>query len=265
MNKFLTFQGQQPLYLGDVDFASQAIRDAFKLVLRGLTGSDSANAILRGVAPSTRSSSVSFSAGVVSIDGEILPVDASLPISGTLSDTFYLRIKSTYGGSRTFKDGETHSCWETRSVEVTKDVTDYPLSAFRRLVGGFGTQKWHYEDDAVDFNLVRTGVVWLVTIKRTAMTSLEEHFFEVNVPGIQSNDLLSFPTVDTLVPATVFVDGPGTPRASYGITSEPLAVKYSRTNDGELHILMDMVESSVAAGTSYAQVVLPVFNSVENG
>lgn len=259
MNKFLTFQGQQPLYLGDVDFASQAIRDAFKLVLRGLTGSDSANAILRGVVPSTRSSSVSFSAGVVSIDGEILPVDASLPISGTLSDTFYLRIKSTYGGSRTFKDGETHSCWETRSVEVTKDVTDYPLSAFRRLVGGFGTQKWHYEQGGVDFNLVRTGVVWLVTIKRTAMTSLEEHFFEVNVPGIQRDDLLPFPTVDTLVPATVFIDG------NSGITSEPLEVKYSRTNDGELHILMDMVESSVAAGTSYAQVVLPVFNSVENG
>lgn len=258
MNKFLTFQGQQPLYLGDVDFASQAIRDAFKLVLRGLTGSDSANAILRGVAPSTRSSSVFFSAGVVSIDGEILPVDATT-LSGTLSDTFYLRIKSTYGGSRTFKDGETHSCWETRSVEVTKDATDYPLSAFRRLSGGFGSQKWHYEQGGVDFNLVRTGVVWLVTIKRTAMTSLEEHFFEVNVPGIQSNDLLSFPTVDTLVPTTVFIDG------NSGITSEPLTVKYSRTNDGELHILMDMVESSVAAGTSYAQVVLPVFSSVENG
>lgn len=258
MNKFLTFQGQQPLYLGDVDFASQAIRDAFKLVLRGLTGSDSANAILRGVAPSTRSSTVVFSAGVVSIDGEILPVDVST-ISGTLSDTFYLRIKSTYGGSRTFKDGETHSCWETRSVEVTKDVTDYPLSAFRRLVGGFGSQKWHYEDDAANFNLVRTGPVWLVTIKRTAMTSLEEHFFEVYVPGIQSNDLLPFPTVDTIVPTTVFIDG------NSGITSEPLVVKYSRSSNGELHILMDLVESSVAAGTSYAQVVLPVFNSVENG
>lgn len=258
MNKFLTFQGQQPLYLGDVDFASQAIRDAFKLVLRGLTGSDSANAILRGVVPSTRTSSVSFSAGVVSIDGEILPVDATL-LSGTLADTFYFRIKSTYGGSRTFKDGETHSCWETRSVEVTKDVTDYPLSAFRRLRGGFGSQRWHYEQGGEDFNLVRTGLVWLVTIKRTAMTSLEEHFFEVNVPGIQSDDLLAFPTVDTLVPATVFIDG------NSGITSEPLEVKYSRTNDGELHILMDLVESSVAAGTSYAQVVLPVFNSVENG
>lgn len=260
MNKFLTYQGQQPLYLGDIDFASQAIRDAFKLVLRGLTGSDSANAILRGVAPSARSSSssVSFSAGVVSIDGEILPVEASL-VSGTISDTFYLRIKSTYGGSRTFKNGETHSCWETRSVEVTAAVTDYPLSAFRRLRGGFGSQKWHYEQGGVDFNLVRTGLVWLVTIKRTAMTSLEEHFFEVNVPGIQSNDLLSFPTSDTLVPATVFIDG------NDGITAEPLAVKYSRTNGGELHILMDLVESSVAAGTSYAQVVLPVFNSVENG
>lgn len=258
MNKFLTFQGQQPLYLGDVDFASQAIRDAFKLVLRGLTGSDSANAILRGVAPSTRNSSVSFSAGVVSIDGEILPVETSL-VSGSLSDTFYLRIKSTYGGSRTFKDGETHSCWETRSVEVTKDVTDYPLSAFRRLRGGFGSQRWHYEQGGVDFYLVKSGLVWIATIRRVAMTQMDEHFFEIDVPGIQSDDLLPFPTVDTLVPTTVYIDG------ASGITSEPLAVNYRRTNDGDLHILMDLVELGYAAGTSYAQVVLPVFNSIENG
>lgn len=259
MNKFLTYQGQQPLYLGDIDFASEAVRDAFAQLLKGLTGSDSANAILRGVVGTIHNNNVVFSAGIVSIDGEILPVEANAGINGNLSDTFYLRVKSTYGGSRTFLDGETHDCWETRSVEVTKDVTDYPIASFRRLTGGFGSQRWHYEQGGEDFNLVRTGLVWLVTIKRTAMTSAEEHFFEVNVPGIQSNDLLSFPTVDTLVPATVFIDGYD------GITAEPLAVKYSRTNGGELHILMDLVESSVAAGTSYAQVVLPVFNSVENG
>lgn len=252
MNKFLTFQGQQPLYLGDVDFASQAIRDAFKMVLQGLTGSSDANAILRGVVPSTRSSTVFFSAGVVSIDGEILPVVEST-VTGTLSDTFYLKINSTLGGSRVFKDGETHSCWETRSVEVTKTVTDYPLASFRRLQGGFGTQRWHYDQGGVDFNLAKTGLLWVMTIKRTAMTGLEEHFFEVNVPGIQSDDLQSFPSVATLIPTTVYINGDN------GVTSEPLEVWYNKTSGGELHILMDLVESSAAAGFGYAQVVLPVF------
>lgn len=252
MNKFLTFQGQQPLYLGDVDFASQAIRDAFKMVLQGLTGSSDANAILRGVEPDARSSTVFFSAGVVSIEGEILPVEASA-VTGTLSDTFYLKINSTLGGSRVFKDGETHSCWETRSVEVTKTVTDYPLASFRRLQGGFGTQRWHYAQGGVDFNLVKNGLVWTMTIMRSAMTGLDEHFFEVNVPGIQSDDLQAFPSVATLIPTTAYINGNG------GVTSKPLEVWYNKTSGGELHILMDLADSSAADGTSYAQVVIPVF------
>ena len=239
MNKFLTFQGQQPLYLGDVDFASQAIRDAFKMVLQGLTGSSDANAILRGVVPDVRSSTVFFSAGVVSIEGEILPVEASA-VTGTLSDTFYLKINSTLGGSRVFKDGETHSCWETRSVEVTKTVTDYPLASFRRLQGGFGTQRWHYDQGGVDFNLAKTGLLWVMTIKRPAMTGLDD-------------DLEAFPSAVTIVPTTVYIYG------NDGVTSQPLEVSYNKTLGGELHILMDLADSSAAAGTSYAQVVIPVF------
>lgn len=250
MNKFLTFQGQQPLYLGDVDFASQAIRDAFKMVLQGLTGNS--NAILSGVMPSQRQDAVFFSAGVVSIAGEILPVVLS-SVTGTLSDTFYLKINSTLGGSRVFKDGETHSCWETRSVEVTKTVTDYPLASFRRLQGGFGTQRWHYDQGGVDFNLAKTGLLWVMTIKRPAMTGLDEHFFELNVPGIQSDDLEAFPSVVTIVPTTVYIDG------NDGVTSKPLEVSYNKTLGGELHILMDLADSSAAEGTSYAQVVIPVF------
>lgn len=250
MNKFLTFQGQQPLYLGDVDFASQAIRDAFKMVLQGLT--ENSNAILSGVMPSQRQDAVFFSAGVVSIAGEILPVVLS-SVTGTLSDTFYLKINSTLGGSRVFKDGETHSCWETRSVEVTKTVTDYPLASFRRLQGCFGTQRWHYDQGGVDFNLAKTGLLWVMTIKRPAMTGLDEHFFELNVAGIKEDDLETFPSVVTIVPTTVYIDG------NDGVTSQPLVVSYNKTLGGELHILMDLADSSAAAGTSYAQVVIPVF------
>lgn len=251
MNKFLTYQGQQPLYLGDIDFASDAVRDAFAQLLKGLTGSDGANAILRGVVGSTHNNNVVFSAGIVSIDGEILPVEANAGINGSMSDTFYLRVKSTYGGSRTFLDSETHDCWETRSVEVTKDVTDYPLAAFRRLQGGFGSQRWRYSQGGFDFWLVKTGLTWLVSLKRPAMSQSEEHFFDVSVPGIQAEDLAVFPTNEATVLTTAYID------TGSGVTTDVLSVKYYR-DSGELKIQMDL-ESGLAAGNGSMQVILPVF------
>ena len=250
MNKFLTYQGQQPLYLGDIDFASEAVRDAFAQLLKGLTGDDNANAILRGVNAAARSSTVNFSEGVVSIGGEILPVE-NTTLAGSLSDTFYLRIKSTYGGTRTFLDGDSHDCWETRSVEVTKDVTDYPLASFRRILGGFGSQRWHYSQGGYDFWLVKTGLTWLVSLKRPPMTRSEEHFFEVSVPGIQADDLLVFPTYEATVLTTAYID------TGSGVTTDVLAVKYYR-DSGELKIQMDL-ESGLAAGYGSMQVILPVF------
>lgn len=254
MNKILTFQGQQPLYLGDIDFASAAVRDAFKQLLKGLTGDDSANAILQGVVGLAGSSSVTFSKGVVSIDGEILPVEVST-VSGYLSDTFYLRIKSAYSGARTFKDGESHQCWETRTVEVTRDETDYPLASFPRLRGGIGKQIWSYNQSGFEFSLIKSGMMWFVSLKRPPMTQADEHFFEIDVPGIPTRELLGFPTSEQLVPTTAYID------TGNGITSDVLSVKFNKTGNGEMHILMDL-ESGSAAGTAYMQVVLPVFITV---
>lgn len=249
MNKFLTFQGQQPLYLGDIDFASAAVRSAFAQLLVGLIGSDSANAIIRGVDLAARFSTVAWTAGVVAIDGEILPVDAG-SASGSLSDTWYLRIKSTYGGARAFVGGETHDCWETRTVELTRDVTDYPLASFRRLYGGFGSRVWRYSDGSTEFRLVKTGLVWLVTLRRPPLTQLDSVFCEIDVPEIPSEDLQAFPSIETLVPTMAYIDG------NDGISGEPLAVYYNRTQDGKLHIRMDL--DGLGAGTGYMQVVLPV-------
>lgn len=255
MNKFLTFQGKQPLYLGDIDFASDAIRSAFSQLLAGLVGSDSPNAIIYGVTATERSSSVVFSAGVVSIDGEILPVEANAGIAGSLADTFYLRIKSAYGGTRTFEGGASHDCWETRTVEVTKDETDYPLASFRRIQGGFGSQIWRYNSGSANptaFRLVKTGLVWLITLRRPPMTQSDEHLFEISVPTIQSDDLVRFPTAEAMVPATAYID------TGEGLTAEPMTVKYYRA-DGNLHIEMDLASGLGAAGNVYMQVILPVF------
>lgn len=251
MNKFLTFQGKQPLYLGDIDFASDAVRTAFAQLLAGLTGSSTPNAILYGVIAAARSSVVTFSAGVVSIAGEILPVEANAGIAGSLADTFYLRIKSTYSGTRTFEGGASHDCWETRTVEVTKDETDYPLADFMRIQGGFGSRIWRYIEGSVAFRLVKTGLVWLVTLKRGPMTRMDEHLFSITIPTIPSDDLVKFPTSEEMVPTTAYIDG------SESLTSEPMTVKYYRDSGG-LNIEMDLA-SGTGAGNIYMQVVLPVF------
>ena len=253
MNKFLTFQGQQPLYLGDIDFASEAVRNAFAQLIAGLLGSDSANAIVSGVVLAARSSTVSWTDGVVFIDGEILPVEAGLA-SGALTDTWYLRIKSTYGGTREFVGGETHDCWETRTVELTRDVTDYPLSSFRRIEGGFGSQLWSSVNGGYELRLVKTGLVWLVTVKRPPMTQSEDSFFEVNISGIPAEDISKFPSYQDMVPTTAYIDdGQG------GLTAEMLYVRYNKTDGGALHIEMELASGLGAAGYGYAQVVLPVF------
>ena len=251
MNKFLTFQGQQPLYLGDIDFASAAVRDAFKKLMIGLAGCDPANAIISGVVGFTGQYPVHFSSGVVCIDGEILPV-AESHFQGSLSEAFYFRINSSYSGSREFVGGETHDCWETRTVEVTKDVTDYPMSSFRRLTGGIGSQVWKYNDGTSEFRLVKTGAVWNAILKRFAMSRMEDHLFDVDVPGIQPDNLSIFPISEETVITSAYITSNG------NTTIEPLLVKYYLSG-GNLHIQMDLASGERATGTTYAQVILPVF------
>ena len=118
MNKFLTFAGTQPVYLGDIDFVQNAAGAAFTQLARALMNSvsDSMNAILQGVDITRISNSeVSYSAGVVVINGEILPV-AGETISAGVSDELYFHVVSVLSGDRTFKDGNTHECYDTRSA-----------------------------------------------------------------------------------------------------------------------------------------------------
>lgn len=252
MNKFLTFQGKQPLYLGDIDFASDAIRTTFAQLLCGLLGTDSPNAILYGVELIQNDQLIQFSDGVVCIDGEILPVEVSTAgTAGSISGPFYFRIKSTYGGGRTFEDGGQHDCWETRTVEVTTDETAYPLADFPRFQGGLGPRNYMYRDGSTVFNLVKNGLVWLTTLRRPAMTQVEAHLFSMDISGIPAEDLNKFPAAETMVATTAYIEG------NDGITAEPMTVKYYR-DSGVLHIVMDL-ESGIAEGPIQMQVILPVF------
>lgn len=120
MNKFLTFPGTQPVYLGDIDFMQDAARAAFSLLFRGLIDSDSnsLNAILQGVDVTILSvDQIQYSAGVVVLNGEILPVEGDT-ISISSSAPLYLHVNSVLSGSRTFKDGNSHDCYDTRTAYV---------------------------------------------------------------------------------------------------------------------------------------------------
>lgn len=124
MNKYLTFAGTQPVYLGDIDFIQNASSQVQNLLLRALLNSASgtANSILQGVEFSTPSAgTIAWTAGVVALGGEVLPIEAGSLTGGatpiSISDLFF-HVSSTLSGSRTFKDGTSHDCFDTRVAVI---------------------------------------------------------------------------------------------------------------------------------------------------
>lgn len=106
MNRLLTFPGQQPIYLGDIDFMQDSVKNAFRQLLVALTGSDTPNCILK--------TATAEQDGVICLDGEIMPYKA---YQGTMIGAHSYKVVSSYSGSRTFKNGEVHDCYEERYAE----------------------------------------------------------------------------------------------------------------------------------------------------
>lgn len=124
MNKFLTFAGVQPVYLGDIDFMQNAASDIFSQLAGALMNQDPSalNAILYGVSITRSESITSWTAGAVVINGEILKVSAgSISIQDTLP--LYFHVVSTFSGDRVFKDGESRECYETRTATINGSST----------------------------------------------------------------------------------------------------------------------------------------------
>lgn len=115
MNKFLTNRGEMPVWLGDIDFMNEAVRDSLIGLAKAITGQDDPTCIISGC----EVSSTGVTAGLVMLSGEILPVEASTIVS----PSYHLEINSTYSGDRTFKDGTVHSAYETRVAVVKSGAT----------------------------------------------------------------------------------------------------------------------------------------------
>lgn len=124
MNKFLTFPGMQPVYLGDIDFLQQAVRDTFLQLLVGLTGKSNPSCILK--------KATATEDGVICLEGEIMPYKA---YAGTELVPKAYRVMTSYSGARVFKNGETHECHEMRYVqELRAAVPSDPLPMLENLL-----------------------------------------------------------------------------------------------------------------------------------
>ena len=128
MNKFLTFQGQQPIYLGDFDFFDKSVRETLADLVQSLTGGESP-VILSGCEMTQSSGSYgrinyTWTAGVVVLDGEVLPIDAG-NASGTAQRGFRFIIETSYDdtGKRQMKAGNIVDCYQIRKAVIT-GITD---------------------------------------------------------------------------------------------------------------------------------------------
>ena len=181
MDKFLTFPGQQPIYLGDIDFMQTAVGAALKNLLISYTGNADGSAILAGVEIIKTETDVSWSEGVLAIGGDIMPVSAG-SISGAANSTLYFQVISTLSGSRTMKDGTVRQCWQTKSATIVTSETDYPVLNFGRA--GTGQQASIYKFDNYPLSgydyavLANCGGAWIFSFRKTATDGTSKKVFE---------------------------------------------------------------------------------------
>lgn len=141
MDRFITHEGQMPIWLGDIDYITGVFRDTVKHIMEGL-GIGSKTFILSGfdVTSSFSKNQITYNwnEGAVVIDGEIYRVDAgSLPVntsSGPMQSPIGLKIIIGYDthGSRQLKSGDVKECWQTRRAVVARNH-DVPLRGLRRF------------------------------------------------------------------------------------------------------------------------------------
>lgn len=245
MNKILTFPGTQPIYLGDVDFMQNAGGSLSTALARALANADSDtfSAILQGVEITALSSEqVQYGDGIVALNGEILPVTGDT-ISISSSAPLYFHIVSVLSGSRTFKDGVSRDCYETRSV-IVNGVSEggIAVASVPRL--------YHRPDDVIySFDspssaVYRKNGFWF--FKRVNIDTLSSGssagFSEIfSIPDINAADLSEIPigTFIGIVAVTSFDSEPTDVTTSFRVRC-----KFSRNVElGRLAVSISAIET----------------------
>lgn len=121
MNRLLTFEGRQPIWLDDLDFLQNSVADEIKKLVEGITDSEDEVIILSGcnvnqVKPNT---SITITAGIIAYKGELYRVDAKQYDSN--AGGFRIKLREDYDseGDRTLlESGEEVSCYQLRRAYI---------------------------------------------------------------------------------------------------------------------------------------------------
>ncbi len=257
MNKYLTFAGTQPVYLGDIDFIQNASSQVQNLLLRALLNSASgtANSILQGVEFSTPSAgTIAWTAGVVALGGEVLPVAAG-SISASGIDELYFHVSSTLSGSRTFKDGQSHDCFETRVAEISKTSSGG--------VAVSSVERFHKPSDDTVYVGVPTGYTQACKLYRRAGMWVLSVDMSVASAGVQDIGLATFflspEHFSTIRAQDFFVQVVLNNAGSYAIELMKVQVATSaQTNGVTFDFMATGASGNVNTGTGSVQELLPL-------
>lgn len=256
MDKFLTYPGKQPVYLGDINFMQSSVREAFENMMKAYTGRADANAILYGVDITYALNSISWTAGVVCIAGEILPIEAGILTTGS---PYYFDIVSTAGGQRTMGDGTTKSCWEERAATITSTVTDYPISSFKRVSPvDTATARVHNFDGFVNLDdryarLSNCGGAFVLSIRRPNLSEATLTLFQGDISDLTDGELQKFGASEApqSMMSMVYVD-PADPSSYEGNYYAPVKISWAIVS-GKLRITV----------THFAVIIGPISNPYE--
>ena len=125
MNKLKTTgNGGFPFDLNDLRFEQDAVRDAFYGFLSGIGVAAVDSFILSGCAVTDNGSYYSVAAGYISLNGEILRVEAH-NYNKTGGHTYYWLLDVTYDpdGNEAFENGSSYDTYEVRRGKLTSSVS----------------------------------------------------------------------------------------------------------------------------------------------
>lgn len=122
MDKFLTYENQQPIWLEDIDFMQQATVDALKGVVSALSLDNSGTVILtKDLVKKTTVFSVDtyeVSPGYIAIDGEVYPVKSG-EVSTHTDAPVYWRVISEKTQEVTLGDNTQAKVYEKKYVQLS--------------------------------------------------------------------------------------------------------------------------------------------------
>lgn len=246
MNRLLTFSGLQPIYLGDIDFLQDSVKESFVQLLKGLTGEDDPSCVLVNATAEKD--------GVICLNGEIMPLKA---VNGSGFGSVGYRIESTFSGRRQFKNGDEHDCHEIRYAQEYftlggSSVPDFMTLLMSRLKVVRSTSVFSPDDTlaatrAVSYSRLGTVILFEINVTFTAVSTVTNIFTDAQV-AIPSSIVGQGPKYTNFVaevggnlvniPAKVtFSTNEGRPSDSF-VTVQIPSTKFSEGSTGAINLML---------------------------